>query len=64
VKFDAISAAMVKDKVDDVLSTGARVLVSADSGCLMNIGGALARAGERIAIKHLAQFIKERVDGA
>lgn len=63
VKYDAISGAMVADKADNVASTGAQVLVSADAGCLMNIGGALARRGAPIAVRPLAAFLKERVDG-
>ena len=69
VKFDEISGAMVADKQRNVVESGAEVLISADSGCLMNIGGALAKAGARgavkgIAVKLLPLFLKERVDGA
>ena len=63
VKFDAISGAMVENKCRSVAASGADVLVSADSGCLMNIGGALARAGNPVAVKPLPLFIRERVDG-
>ena len=41
VKQGGISEAMVADKCACVRETGADVLVSMDSGCLMNIGGAL-----------------------
>lgn len=61
VKHEAISGAMVHDKAENVRATEASVLVSADSGCLMNIGGALRRGGGPIAVKPLAQFIHERV---
>ncbi len=69
VKFDEISGAMVEDKRRNIVDTGAEVLISADSGCLMNIGGALAKAGagvagKGIAVKPLPLFLKERVDGA
>jgi len=63
VKFDAISGAMVENKCRNIMASGADVLVSADSGCLMNIGGALARAGHRVAVKPLPLFIRERLDG-
>jgi L-lactate dehydrogenase complex protein LldE len=43
-----------------VAQSGAEVLVAADSGCLMNIGGALARAGRSTRCLPLAQFIAER----
>jgi L-lactate dehydrogenase complex protein LldE len=63
VKQGAISAAMVADKCACVRETGAGVLVSGDSGCLMNIGGALKKAGSPVRAVPLAQFIWERVTG-
>ncbi len=55
---------MVEDKRRNIVDSGAEVLISADSGCLMNIGGALAKAGAGITVKPLPLFLKERVDGA
>jgi L-lactate dehydrogenase complex protein LldE len=63
VKQPAISAAMVKDKVADITQTGASTLVAGDCGCLMNITGAMAKAGVAIAGKHLAEFLWERTNG-
>jgi L-lactate dehydrogenase complex protein LldE len=63
VKQAAISEAMVADKCACVKETGADVLVSMDAGCLMNIGGALAKSGARVRAVPLPQFLKERVDG-
>ncbi len=63
VKQPAISAAMVKDKVDDIVSTGASTLLAGDCGCLMNITGAMTNQGITIAGKHLAEFIWERTHG-
>lgn len=60
VKQPAISAAMVKDKVDDIVRTGASTVLAGDCGCLMNITGAMAHSGVTIAGKHLAEFIWER----
>lgn len=64
VKYDEVSGAMVGDKCRHIVASGAEVVVSADSGCLMNIAGALQAAGERVAVKPLPQFLKERLDGA
>lgn len=63
VKQPAISAAMVTDKVADIRQTGATTLVAGDCGCLMNITGAMAHSGVRVAGKHLAEFLWERVHG-
>lgn len=57
VKFDDISAAMVKDKVAAVEKAGAQYVVSTDSSCLMQIGGALSRAGSKVRPLHLAQVL-------
>lgn len=61
VKQEAISAAMVADKCQNIVAGGAQVLVSGDCGCLMNIGGALAKGGHATRVLPLAQFLKERV---
>ena len=63
VKQPAISAAMVRDKVDDIVGTGASTVVAGDCGCLMNITGAMDHAGVAVAGKHLAEFLWERING-
>lgn len=57
VKNPDTSVAMGNDKVDDVLSTGARYLVSADTSCLMHLGGLLSRRGAPVRTIHLAQVL-------
>lgn len=69
VKNAPISEAMVADKCAAVEESAAQVLVSVDCGCLMNIGGALARrynraGGGAVRAVPLPLFIKERVYGA
>ncbi len=63
VKQPAISAAMVEDKVNDIVGSGAATVLAGDCGCLLNINGAMAYRGLPIAGKHLAEFIWERTDG-
>ena len=57
VKFPHISEAMLEDKVENIMSTGAGTLVSCDMGCLMHIDGALSRQGRNIKVRHLAQIL-------
>ena len=64
VKQEPISAAMVTDKARKIVAGGADVLVACDAGCLMNIGGVLARQGQGPRVLPLAQFIKERLHEA
>ncbi len=59
VKFDELSASMGNAKCANVRATGAEVLVSADSSCLMQIDGLLRRdpASAGIRTMHLAQVL-------
>jgi len=57
VRYPQISGAMVADKVAAVVDTTADVLVSTDTGCLMNIGGALHRRELPTRVLHLAELL-------
>jgi L-lactate dehydrogenase complex protein LldE len=63
VKQPEISAAMASDKAGSLAATGARVLVSQDCGCLMNLGGTLGRQGKDLDVKHIAELLWERTGG-
>jgi L-lactate dehydrogenase complex protein LldE len=60
VKFPHISGAMLEDKMTRIRESGAEVVVSNDCGCLMQIGGGLHRAGDKVEIRHLAQVLASR----
>jgi L-lactate dehydrogenase complex protein LldE len=60
VKQPEVSGAMVQDKTAALRATGAARIVSQDCGCLMNIGGALARQGDGPETQHIAEFLWER----
>jgi L-lactate dehydrogenase complex protein LldE len=60
VRYPQISGAMVGDKVACVARSGADVLVSTDTGCLMNIGGALHRQQRPTRVMHLAELLECR----
>lgn len=62
VKEPEISKQMVTEKINDVISTDADVLISADMGCLMNIGGRFNRTGNKIKIMHIAEVLNSQVD--
>jgi L-lactate dehydrogenase complex protein LldE len=57
VKMPRISTAMVDEKVDRVLQTGAGLLVGLDMSCLMNIEGRLRRRGHSLEVRHLAEVL-------
>jgi L-lactate dehydrogenase complex protein LldE len=60
VKFPHISGAILEDKLARINESGAEVVVSNDCGCLMQIGGALHRAGSPVEIRHLAEVLALR----
>lgn len=59
VKLPEISEAMVDEKVHNILSTKADVLVGTDLSCLMNIDGRLKKQGAKIRVMHIAQLLDE-----
>jgi L-lactate dehydrogenase complex protein LldE len=60
VKFAELSGAMARDKIDAIARTGANTVVSLDPSCLMQIQGALSRAGSRVRTMHLAEVLASR----
>jgi L-lactate dehydrogenase complex protein LldE len=57
-----ISEQMVDEKIKHIEETGAEVLIGADCGCLMNIGGRIARKGKPIKVMHIAEVLNSEVD--
>ncbi len=60
IKFPNVSVSMLDEKIDCIVNSGADTVVSADMGCLMNIGGALSRRNIPIKVMHLAQLLASR----
>jgi len=57
VKFPGVSGAMARTKIDSIMRTGAATVVSVDSSCLMQLQGAIDRAGLPIRTMHLAEVL-------
>ncbi|HEY3917458.1 MAG TPA: (Fe-S)-binding protein [Stellaceae bacterium] len=62
VKYPEISDKMVADKVADIAATGAGTLLCGDMGCLLNMAGKLARLGQAIAVRHVAEVLADMSD--
>ena len=62
IKFPHISEAMLADKVDSVVESGAQTLTACDMGCLMHIGGAVNRRGLPVRVRHISQVLDDRAD--
>jgi len=57
VKFPEVSGGMARTKIDSILRTGAEIVVSIDSSCLMQLEGAIRRAGAPVRTMHLAEVL-------
>jgi L-lactate dehydrogenase complex protein LldE len=57
VKNPDVSAAMLADKMEAVIATGAEVLCAGDRSCLMHIGGGLERIRAGVRTMHLAEIL-------
>lgn len=57
VAYPAISGAMLEDRLQAAAASGARALVSGDTGCLMHLEGGLRRRGIALPVVHLAEAL-------
>jgi len=60
VKFSELSGAMARTKLEAIIGTGAKTVVSLDPSCLMQIQGAISRAGLNLRTMHLAEVLASR----
>ena len=57
VKFGELSSAILADKLRAVEASGAELVTASDAGCLLHIGGGLARRGSDIRTLHVAELL-------
>jgi L-lactate dehydrogenase complex protein LldE len=57
IKNADVSSAMLADKIDDVLRTGAEVCTAVDNSCLMHLYGSLHRQGIAVRTAHIAEIL-------
>jgi L-lactate dehydrogenase complex protein LldE len=57
VKYPEISERMADDKIADALATGADALLGGDLGCLLHLKGRMARQGETLEVRHVAEVL-------
>jgi L-lactate dehydrogenase complex protein LldE len=57
VTFPEVSRAMMKNKVQDIVASGADTVVMCEPGCLMNIAGGLQKAGSTIRAMHIIDLL-------
>lgn len=57
VIYPEISEAIMEAKIQAIAASGAEVVVACDTGCLMNIGGGLAKHNSSIKAMHLIEVL-------
>ncbi|MBI4218893.1 MAG: (Fe-S)-binding protein [Chloroflexi bacterium] len=57
VKMPDVSTAIMNEKLENVVASGAEYLVASDSGCLMHMGGAITRRRLKVKPVHIAQLL-------
>ena len=57
VKMSDVSTAMLDEKLDNVVATGASTLIAGDTGCIMHMQGGLRRRGSDVQVVHIAEML-------
>ena len=60
VKLADLSGAMVAEKVENIIASGADYLIGSDAGCLMNMEGRLQKIGHPMQVLHVADVLMSR----
>ena len=53
----AMSRRILSEKMDDLLSTGADVVVTANPGCQMQLEAGLRARGSNLRVEHVAELL-------
>jgi L-lactate dehydrogenase complex protein LldE len=64
VKYPDISERMADDKIADIRSTGAEMLIGGDLGCLLHLAGRMERQGTPVKVRHVAEILADAHDPA
>ncbi len=57
VKMSDISGAMLKDKLINIDTADADIVITGDASCLMHMNGGLSRAGSKRRVVHVAEVL-------
>lgn len=59
VKHPEISCRLADDKIDGIQTSGARILIGGDWGCLMHLKGRLDALGKPVDVKHFSEVLAQ-----
>ncbi|REK12084.1 MAG: (Fe-S)-binding protein [Actinobacteria bacterium] len=57
VEMPDVSAAIMRQKLDNVEDSGANILVGGDISCLLHLEGGLRRRNSKVAVRHFVEMI-------
>ncbi len=60
VKFPEVSGGMAREKLGAIAASGAEYVIGGDASCLMQIQGAMTRAGMSVGTMHIAEVLAQR----
>ncbi len=61
VKFPELSKELLQKKLDNLKATGATAMATDCPGCIMQIRGGFEREGTHFEVRHVAEFLAERL---
>jgi len=59
IEYPEVSGAMLRDKLDQLSATGARLVICNEGGCALQIAGGARRRGLPLRFKHIAECLAE-----
>jgi L-lactate dehydrogenase complex protein LldE len=63
IKLPETATAMADDKLRSMASSGADVLVGADTTCLLHLNARAEHEGRPVKTRHIAEVVAESMDG-
>jgi L-lactate dehydrogenase complex protein LldF len=60
-EYPAVAERLMNRKLANAESTGTRLIVTDNQGCIMHLRGGLDASGRKIEVRHLAELLAERV---
>jgi Fe-S oxidoreductase len=64
IDYPEVGRGIVQRKLENVRSTGARVLCTDNPGCILHMRGAAAVAGDRLEVRHIVEVLADQVSPA
>ncbi len=63
VKYPQVSDRILAEKTRTIGETGVGTLLAGDLGCLLNMAGKLAREGQPVKVRHVAEVLADMAEG-